>query len=302
MARRLPPLNALRAFEAAARLESISSAADELCVTHGAVSRQVAQLEDWLGHALFSRVGRRIALTEAGRVYLSEVAAALDRIALATDEQLNLTRQQVIRVNAPTTFALRWLLPQLSSFQLAYPAVKVRLTTSDEPLEKLREEFDVAVRGLSGNAQQPGGFAVQEFLSEVRLPVCSPKVLEGNPIRSVTDLAQHTLLHTATYPGLWAEWLAACGSPQLAAGNALQLDHFYLTLQAAIDGLGIAMGPTALVALDIEEGRLVFPFDGPALPAFRYSSYVPSARLDDPVIKAFVSWLHALGSQFSRSA
>ena len=111
MPRRLPPLNALRAFEAAARLESISGAADELCVTHGAVSRQVGQLEDWLGHALFERVGRRIALTEAGRLYQSEVAAALDRIALATDEQLNLTRQQVIRVNAPTTFALRWLLP-----------------------------------------------------------------------------------------------------------------------------------------------------------------------------------------------
>ena len=299
MPRRLPPLNALRAFEAAARLESISGAADELCVTHGAVSRQVGQLEEWLGHALFERVGRRIALTEAGRLYQSEVAAALDRIALATDEQLNLTRQQVIRVNAPTTFALRWLLPQLSSFQLANPAVKVRLTTSDEPIEKLREEFDIAIRG---NAQKPAGFVVNEFLSEVRLPVCSPRVLEANPIRSVEDLAHHTLLHTATYPGLWAEWLAACGSPQLASGNSLQLDHFYLTLQAAIDGLGIAMGPTALVALDIEEGRLVFPFDGPALPAWRYSSYVPNARLEDPIIKAFVSWLHILASQFSRSA
>ncbi|MBF5006951.1 transcriptional regulator GcvA [Diaphorobacter caeni] len=300
MPRRLPPLNALRAFEAAARLESMSAAADELCVTHGAVSRQVGQLEDWLGHALFARVGRRIALTEAGRLYLSEVAAALDRIALATDEQLNLTRQQVIRVNAPTTFALRWLLPQLSGFQLAYPAVKVRLTTSDEPIDRLREEFDVAIRG---NAQQPpAGYVVQEFLSEVRLPVCAPRVLEANPIHAVGDLARHTLLHTATYPGLWSEWLAASGNPQLASVNALQLDHFYMTLQAAIDGLGIAMGPTALVALDIEEGRLVFPLDGPALPAWRYSSHVPSARLEDPVIKAFVSWLHELGSKFSRSA
>lgn len=302
MPRRLPPLNALRAFEAAARLESISAAADELCVTHGAVSRQVGQLEDWLGHPLFDRVGRRIALTEAGRTYLVEVAAALDRIAQATDEQLNIGREQVIRVNAPTTFALRWLLPQLSGFQLAHPAVKVRLTTSDEAIEKLREEFDVAIRGLSGNAQAPAGFVVNEFLSEVRLPVCAPRVLEAHPIRSVADLAQHTLLHTATYPGLWAEWLALCGSPQLAVGNSLQLDHFYLTLQAAIDGLGIAMGPTALVALDVEEGRLVHPFDGPALPAWRYSSHVPSARLDDPVIKAFVRWLHELGSQFSRNA
>ncbi|WGS54316.1 transcriptional regulator GcvA [Paraburkholderia sp. D15] len=298
MPRRLPPLNALRAFEAAARFESFSAAADELCVTHGAVSRQVGQLEAWLGRDLFERRGRRVALTAQGRVYLSEISAALDRIALATDEQLRVTRQQIIRVNAPTTFALRWLLPQLSSFQLTNPAVEVRLTTSDEPIEKLREECDVAIRG---SEQKAAGYVVSEFLSEVRLPVCSPKVLEVHPLRRVSDLAHHTLLHTATYPGLWDEWLAACGKPRLVPRNSQQLDHFYLTLQAAIDGLGIAMGPTALVALDVEEGRLVFPFDGPALPAWRYCSYVHHARLGDPAIGIFLAWLRELGQRFSRS-
>ena len=282
-------------FEAAARAESFSAAAEELFVTHGAVSRQVRQLEAWLGHDLFERRGRRVVLTASGRAYLSEVSAALDRIALATSEQLRVTRQQIVRVNAPTTFALRWLLPQLSSFQLTNPAVEIRLTTSDEPIEKLGDECDVAIRG---SEQKSAGYAVTEFLSEVRLPVCSPKVLEVHPIREVSDLAQHTLLHTATYPGLWAEWLAASGNPGLAARNSQQLDHFYLTLQAAIDGLGIAMGPTALVALDVEEGRLVFPFDGPALPAWRYCSYVRNARVDDPAIKIFLAWLRELGRRF----
>lgn len=297
MPRRLPPLNALRVFEVAARLESFSAAADELCVTHGAVSRQVGLLEGWLGHDLFERRGRRVVLSAPGRAYLSEISAALDRIALATNEQLRVMRQQIIRVNAPTTFALRWLLPQLSNFQLSHPAVEVRLTTSDEPIERLREECDVAIRG---SEQKPAGYVVSEFLSEVRLPVCSPKVLDVHPIREIADLAHHTLLHTATYPGLWAEWFAACGKPQLAARNSQQLDHFYLTLQAAIDGLGIAMGPTALVALDVEEGRLMFPFDSPALPAWRYCSYVPNARLEDPAINSFLTWLRDLGRRFSR--
>ena len=190
MPRRLPPLNALRVFEAAARLESFSAAADELSVTHGAVSRQVRQLEEWLGSELFERRGRRVALTTPGRTYLLEIAAALDLIALATHEQLRASRQQIIRVNAPTTFALRWLLPQLSGFQLANPAIEIRLTTSDEPIEKLREECDVAIRG---SEQKAAGYVVSEFLAEVRLPVCSPKVLKKHPIRKVADLAHHTL-------------------------------------------------------------------------------------------------------------
>lgn len=296
MARRLPPLNALRVFEAAARLESFSAAAEELCVTHGAVSRQVGQLESWLGHDLFERIGRRVALNARGRAYLAQIAVALDRIALATSEQLQAGQQQVIRVNAPTTFALRCLLPQLSQFQLANPSLEVRLSTSDEPVELVREAFDVAIRG---SEQQPSGYVVSEFLAEVRLPVCSPKLLAAQPIRDVADLARHTLLHTATYPSLWTQWLAASGHLQVVPRNDLHLDHFYLTLQAAIDGLGVAMGPTALVALDVKEGRLVHPFDGPSLPAWRYCSFVQTSRLDDPAINTFLTWLQDLGRRFA---
>lgn len=294
MARRLPPLNSLKVFEAAARHESFSAAAAELCVTHGAVSRHVAQLEDWIGHALFLRHGRRVALTAPGRAYLAEITAAFDRIALATSEQVQAARRQVIRVNAPTTFALRWLLPRLSEFQLAHPAVEVRLTTSNAPVGKIRDEVDIAIRG---GDQQADGYVAREFLAEGRLPVCSPRLLETQPLRRPADLAGHTLLHSATYPGMWSEWLEASGNGGLVPRQSLQLEHFYLTLQAALDGLGVAMGPTALVALDVKEGRLVFPFRGPVLPPWRYYAYVSARRAGDEAIGSFLAWLEAAGAE-----
>ncbi len=294
MIRRLPPLNSLKAFEAPARLESVSAAADELCVTHGAVSRHVQQLEHWLGHLLFVRHNRKVVLTPQGRAYLSEISAAFDRIALATSEQMQARRQQILRVNAPTTFSLRWLLPRLSSFQLANPAIEIRLTTSNEPIGKTREEVDLWIRG---GPQDVEGYAAREFLSEVRLPVCSPRVLKAEPLRNPRDLARHTLLHAATYPTMWSEWLAASGNARLKPRNTLTLEHFYLTLQAALDGLGVAMGPVALVADDVAEGRLVFPFDGPVLPPWRYFTYVAKHRSGDDAIRVFQAWL-SVASRF----
>ncbi|MDN7820129.1 transcriptional regulator GcvA [Burkholderia vietnamiensis] len=293
MARRLPPLNSLRAFEAAARLGSFTSAADELCVTHGAISRHVQQLEAWLGRPLFVRHNRRVELTDAGRAYLAEVGAALDRIALATAQQFGAGQQRVLRVNAPATFSLRWLVPKLSSFQVAHPTIEVRLSTSNEPIEKLRDKVDLIVRG---GPQTIDGYVAEEFLSEVRLPVCAPKLLDSRQLRTPADLAGFTLLHAATYPGMWPEWLAAAGHADLAPRHSLTLEHFYLTLQGALDGLGVAMGPIALVADDIAEGRLVQPFSEPALPAWRYFTYVPTARAKDESVRAFTGWLKSVGN------
>ncbi|HEM7807458.1 transcriptional regulator GcvA [Burkholderia multivorans] len=292
MARRLPPLNSLRAFEAAARLGSFTLAADELCVTHGAISRHVQQLETWLGKPLFERLNRRVVLTDAGRAYLAEVGASFDRIALATAQQFGQGQQRVLRVNAPATFSLRWLVPKLSSFQVAHPTIEVRLSTSNEPIDKLRDSADLIIRG---GPQTIDGYMADEFLSEVRLPVCAPKLLERTPLRAPADLANFTLLHAATYPGMWPEWLAAAGCPNLAPRHALTLEHFYLTLQGALDGLGVAMGPIALVADDIADGRLVQPFSGPALPAWRYFTYVPATRIDDEAVRAFRDWLKLAG-------
>ncbi|MGU7775499.1 transcriptional regulator GcvA [Burkholderia sp. MR1-5-21] len=293
MSRKLPPLNSLRAFEAAARHGSFTLAADELCVTHGAVSRHVQQLEAWLGRPLFERHNRRVELTDAGRAYLAEIGAAFDRIALATAQQLQLGQQQVLRVSAPATFSLRWLVPRLSSFQVAHPNIEVRLSTSNEPIDKLRDKVDLIIRG---GPQTIDGYVADEFLSEVRLPVCSPKLLEGKTLRTAADLADFTLLHAATYPGMWPEWLAAAGQAQLTPRHSLTLEHFYLTLQGALDGLGVAMGPIALVADDIAEGRLVQPFKTPALPPWRYFTYVADARAEDDAVRAFKDWLAVAGN------
>jgi LysR family glycine cleavage system transcriptional activator len=288
MHRRLPPLNALRAFEAAARHASFTKAADELHVTHGAVSRQVRTLEAWLAQPLFERHNRRVVLTEAGAAYLAEVGAALDRIALATAHQVEGRERRLLRVDALATFTMRWLIPRLSAFQVAHPATEVRLTTSNAPLSAISDPFDVAIRG--GPDQVPGHIT-QPFLSESRLPVCSPALLMRLPLRQPEDLRQHTLLHAATLAEVWPQWLLAAGVPDLEPRGSVTLEHFYLTLQAALDGLGVAIGPERLVADDVAEGRLTKPFAGPLLPARSYCTYVPQARLRDPAVLAFCDWL-----------
>ena len=293
MARRLPPLNSLRAFEAAARLGSFTLAADELCVTHGAISRHVQQLESWLNKPLFERFNRRVLLSAEGETYLAAVSASFDQIAEATQQQLGVDHplgkppHQLLRVNAQATFALRWLVPRLSQFQARHPDIEVRLTTSNDAIEKVREEVDLFIRG--GPKQVPG-YLSTSFLSEVRRPVCSPRIAGAKPLRPA-DLMHHTLLHSATYPGMWTEWLTLCGIPDLVPKSAITLEHFFMTLQAAIDGVGMAMAPTALVADDIAEGRLVFPFSGPSLSPWHYYTYIPEARQDDASLRAFCDWL-----------
>ncbi|WP_267427516.1 transcriptional regulator GcvA [Methylobacterium sp. GC_Met_2] len=288
MHRRLPPLNAVKAFEAAARHASFTRAADELHVTHGAVSRQVQTLEDWLGVPLFERHNRRVVLTEAGAAYAAEIGAALDRIALATARQAERGRPHLLHVNALATFTLRWLIPRLSGFQRVNPSIELRLTTSNVPLARLTEPFDVAIRG--GPETRPGHVA-EPFLSERRIPVCSPALLRRLPLDEPAQLRQHTLLHAATLPRVWPDWLRAAGVQDLTPQASVTLEHFYLTLQAALDGLGIAMGPERLIADDVAAGRLVLPFTGPALPARSYYTYVPETRTEDPAIRAFCGWL-----------
>lgn len=287
MTRRLPPLNSLAAFEAAARLESFVRAARELSVTPAAVSRHIGILEAWLGRQLFERRSRGVRLTPAGEEYRRECTDVFDRIAAATARQLAATRPRVLRVNALATFTMRWLIPRLSSFASIHPDIEVRLTTGHEPLAALRGEFDVVIRG---GAETATGYAGTEFLREHRLPVCSPSLLKRRPLRRPSDLAKHTLLHSATQPDVWPAWLRAAGVASLVPRGSLTLEHFYLTLQAAADGLGVAIGPLALVAADVAEGRLVQPFRRPALPEWRYVAYVRESREQDAA-RAFCDWL-----------
>ncbi|WP_109481313.1 transcriptional regulator GcvA [Paraburkholderia sp. C35] len=297
MKRVLPPLNALRAFEAAGRLGSFKEAAAELHVTHGAVSQQVRLLEEWLGASLFERHNRRVVLTSAAKAYLEQIGPVLDRLSQATARYgygVSGPVSRVLSVNAPATFTLRWLVPRLTKLRASHPDVNINVETSNAPLESLKDEYDVIIRGGPDTFY---GYSMQPFLSEERLPVCSPALLRRVPLQTPADLRKHTLLHTASLPRLWPDWLASARIPSLKPASAITFDHFYLSLQAAIDGVGIAMGPTALVSGDLAAGRLVTPFAGPRLPSRRYCTYVAQEKADDELVALFRAWLEREGAR-----
>ncbi|HEY0295014.1 MAG TPA: LysR substrate-binding domain-containing protein [Bordetella sp.] len=294
MKRILPPLNALRAFEAAGRLGSFKEAAAALHVTQGAVSQHVRLLEAWLGAPLFERHNRRVALTAAAKAYLAEIGPLFEQLSQATARYgVPATVSRTLSVNAPATFTLRWLVPRLAKFRIEHVGVDVKVETSNEPVESLKEIHDVVIRGGPDTFY---GYSMRPFLSEERLPVCSPARLRRLPLRTPGDLRQHTLLHTTSLPRLWPDWLAKAQVCALRPAATLTFDHFYLTLQAAIDGMGIAMGPTALVSDDLAAGRLVAPFAGPRLPSRSYCTYVPDEKSADELVVLFRSWLEREGA------
>ncbi|KZE25970.1 transcriptional regulator GcvA [Crenobacter luteus] len=285
-----PPLNALRIFEAAARLESFSAAASELFVTHGAVSKQIKQLEDWLGVKLFERAGGRVRLTDTGWRYLVQVQDGLDLIANATSQLLQPERQRRLTINSTPTLAMFWLLPQLASFRADCPEIDLRIMTSDRDIGRLDAPFDVAIR--RGPGDWPG-YIAKPFLDEWERPLCAPALLERHPLRQPADLAQHTLLYADTRPTAWQRWLTLAGVPELKPAATIHFDHFYLALRAAMDGLGVVLGPLPMAQSEIDAGRLVAPLAAPAVPVRDYCWIVPRAAADDAAIHAFCNWLEA---------
>lgn len=298
MKRKLPPLNAVRAFEAAARHVSFTKAAEELSVTHGAISRQVSGLEDWFGRPLFQRSSSQLTLTEAGRSYLPEVTAALDRLALASMYLLQQQSPATLRVSAPPTFTMRWLIPRMSGFQLRRPDVEIRLMTSLERPSFQGNLYDVAIRGAH-EAPKEGG-AVR-FMSEDILPVCHVDLLEGAALLDPRDIARHTLINYATEPYSWHEWQQSAGVADLHPANSLKFEQMYFALQAACEGLGIVLVPLFLVLDDIIAGKLCTPF-GP-LGIKRRDYYASFATESDayPLITKFCDWLEQEGSDTERS-
>lgn len=276
--RPLPPLNAVRAFEAAARRSSFKDAAAELGVTHGAVSRQIRLLEQWLGPpALFRRLSHGVALTTEGRALLAEIQPALERIARAAAAHGGRPSGTVVlRVHALATFSLRWLVPKLGQLREAHPDIEIELTTGSEPVDGLAGDYDLIIRG---GPDAFHGFEARPLLPESRLPACSPALLRRQPLDEVGDLARHTLLQVASLPRLWRDWLAKAGHGSLEPVATLMLDHFYLSIQAALDGLGVAMAPSTLIEDDLRAGRLVTPFPDITLPSRSYFAYMP---IDSP--------------------
>jgi LysR family glycine cleavage system transcriptional activator len=192
---------------------------------------------------------------------------------------------------------MRWLLPRLRKFREERPDIEVRPTTSNVPIDELADTFDVVIRGGPDTFH---GFTSRLFLSERRLPVCSPALISIQPLKDVSDLARHTLLNVTSVPRLWHDWLSEAGRPHLASASALTFDRFFLAIQAALDGLGVAMGPTALVQADVVAGRLVTPFPEISLPARSYYAYVPEASRSQA--SALCDWLEEEGARSSPSA
>ncbi|WP_051304769.1 transcriptional regulator GcvA [Chitinilyticum litopenaei] len=299
MTQSLPPLNALRAFEAAARLNSFSAAADELHVTHGAISKQIRQLEDWLGLRLFERSGGRVKLSETGWRYLVQIQDGFDIINSATAQLREPSAQRRLVINSTPTLAMRWLLPRMGDFQRANPDIELRIATSDRDITRLDAPFDIAIR--RGPGDWPG-YVSQPFLEEWELPLMSPALLERHPVKKPEDLARHTLLLADTRPTAWPRWLTLAGVPELKPAASLQFDHFYLALQAAIDGLGITLGPLPMMQHELNAGTLVAPLPTPVVPVRGYCWIVPRSQMDDAAVNAFCNWLERCQAPAGQSA
>ncbi len=294
--RRLPPLNALRIFEVAARTGSYAEAGAALGLTHGAVSRQIAALEAWLGQRLFVRTGRRMAATPAARAFAAEVSLAFDRVTAAAEACGRPAARHILRVSAPTTFALRWLIPRLEAFHAAYPQVEVAVTTTTTLHDELRGGFDLAVRRGSAERDAWPQYRATAFLPEADTLIVSPALFERAPLREPADVARHVLLASETRPGDWADWLARAGLPHRPDGRRRVFDHFFVTLQAVVDGLGVGIGPLPVLHADLAAGRLLAPFPAITVPRTGYVALVPLDADKSSVLSGFVEWLVAEGA------
>jgi LysR family glycine cleavage system transcriptional activator len=291
MTSRLPSLNGLRAFEAAARHLSFTNAAAELNVTQTAISHQIKRLEEELGIRLFIRQNRALALTAEAKEYLPGIRAAFNDLRLATDRLKRKDNDHVLTVSTLASLAAKWLLPRLSAFQEAHPGIDVRITTSMGLVDFRSGDVDAAIR--YGRGQWPGVRA-DWLMADQLFPVCSPALLSGDkPLRCPEDLAHHVLLHSINEDD-WRLWLTAAGLPtDISKQHGVTFDLILMVVQAAIDGIGVAIGRTSYVQDDIAKGRLVVPFriTLPADAGFYLVS--PAGKTDSPNLAAFRQWLIA---------
>lgn len=288
---RLPPLNAIRAFEAAARHMSVTLAADELNVTPGAVSRQIKSLEEVLGLQLLTRGHRQIALTRQGNDYYRAVSLALEALRDATRKVQRRRQRKQLKIRSYTTFAMRWLIPRLSGFHAAHPDIEVLLKASLEPVDFRKEDIDAAIRLGDGN--WPGTHCYR-LVDNILAPVASPALLKAGPkLKRPADLKHHTLLHSIARPDDWRYWLEAVKVDRLLdAHTGMTYESSAMSYAAAIEGQGIAMAQMFLVAKDLAEGRLVLPFPQKVdMGDFTYYLLTPGHRGESPHMTTFRIWL-----------
>lgn len=291
----LPPLNALRVFEVAARTGSYADAAAELGITHGAVSRHVAVLERWLGQRLFAKDGRRMVATPMAKVFAAEVAHSFERVARAAAACGRPDTRRLLRVSAPTTFAMRWLIPRLDRFHARYPDMEVVVTTVSTVQEDLRGGVDIAIRRANHRAHAWPEHDIVPVLDDGDTLIMSPGLFARSPVLTLADVANHPWLASETRAGDWADWLAVAGLPPRPDHSRRVFDHFFVTQRAVEDGLGLGIGPLPLLSIDVAAGRLITPLPDIRVSRPGYVAVVPRHLGGSAGAGAFVEWLAGEG-------
>ncbi|MBJ7439515.1 MAG: transcriptional regulator GcvA [Sphingopyxis sp.] len=287
--RRTGPLNPLRAFEVAGRHMSFTVAADELCVTQGAISRAVKTLEDYFGVPLFKRLGNGLEMTPKSRVLAYKLTDIFTQLADATEEFQGSKASHVLTVWTYTSFMIGFLIPRLPDFQLKHPNIKVRLISATDSTEFNREQVDVRLRYGHGHWQ---GFESTLLFREELRPVCSPRLLkEGHEGMDIEEISKHILLHYDGRRHDWSDWLAAAGYPELAPRDNLVFDELSVANQAAIAGVGLAMAQKAYFQNEIDNGQLIAPFDTVLRRDRGYYLTVPRERRNAEQVTVFRDWL-----------
>ncbi|HVO89384.1 MAG TPA: transcriptional regulator GcvA [Casimicrobiaceae bacterium] len=285
--RRLPPLNGLRAFEAAARRGSFASAGQELNVTQAAISRMVRVLEERLGYRLFERHANTLVLTWQGRTLQPGLTAAFNTIASLAEQVAMLTAAPALTVGVGPSFAMRWLIPRLGDFHASYPDIEVRIATGGA-MNPIRDDWSCGIR--LGDGRWPG-YESEPLFSADLFPVCAPGI--ARQLRSLADLRGQTLLQVEHAMEDWPSWLRAAGIKWRPDKRSPRFDNYAMALQAAVDGVGVAMGLAPYVADDLAAKRLIAPFALKVPKGHAWYLIWPSSRVDDTSFAAFRTWLVA---------
>jgi LysR family transcriptional regulator, glycine cleavage system transcriptional activator len=295
--RTLPTASSLLAFEAAARTLSFVRVAREMNVTPGAVSRQIQSLEAHLGARLFVRHHRRVELTPVGREYLAEIGPALARITAVSERIRGASSRGALSICAYPTFAIRWLLPRWGRFYDRYPDIDVRLTTSLNPVDFVRDDYDLAIEVVR-EGQDRAALTAHKLIDVVVFPVCSPRL--ARQIRVPGDVSRQVLVHSAPRPLDWQRWMQTAGVDGVDWTRGLRFESLNLAIQAAIEGIGVAMGVEALVGEDLERGRLVRPLAVSRRSGSPFHVVHHETRAADAKVIAFRDWLLEEAATLSR--
>jgi LysR family glycine cleavage system transcriptional activator len=287
--RHLPPLNSIRAFEAAARHLHLGKAADELSVTHGAISKQIANLESHLGFTLFARAGNRLSLTDRGVKLLAASNTALDQLGYAIARLDGAAVEGELRLSVPPAFAANWLIPRLSEFKKRAPAMRLHVLSSNGVGDVLDDDTDLSVRF----GKPVWKNCAIRLLAHVRyFPVCSPKLLKGPPgLASLADLAHHTLLFDDPEGENWKRWLDHAGLRDVEPRGTIYFQDFSHILAAGREGLGVCLGDMITTGADLAAGHLVRPFEQTVEDLGAY--FLISPQLASPGARLFADWLEA---------